>query len=94
MLTKKEKHEKAEEFRRQIVLPMQRNAVISGFINKESFDDSDRFKLMILFKKMSYLQGCEEGYRKLIAKINASGDAFLQEKAKKATLKLGNYGKA
>lgn len=87
-MNKQKRHEKAEEFRRQIVLPMQRNAVITGFLNKDSFDESDRLKLVVLFQKASYLKGCEHGYRELVAKIKDSGDTALIEKTVNIAKKL------
>ena len=58
-MAKKEKHEKAEEFRGQIALPVQRNATISELLTKSSYDESDKLRINILFQKKAYLEGCE-----------------------------------
>lgn len=86
---KKERHERAEAFRRQIVLPVQRNIVIKEFLSKEAFDDSDKQRIRLLFQKAAYLENCEEGYRQLIEKINNQNDEKLKQVALPFSIKVG-----
>lgn len=88
-IMKKERHERAEAFRRQIVLPVQRNIVIKEFLRKEAFDDSDKQRIRLLFQKAAYLENCEEGYRQLIEKINNQNDEKLKQVALPFSIKVG-----
>ncbi len=74
-------HQKAEEFRRQIALPVQRNSAIGELLTKSSYDESDKLRIKILFQKKGYLEGCKDNYRLLIAKVMNLGDENLAEKA-------------
>lgn len=80
-MAKKEKHQKAEEFRRQIALPVQRNSAISELLTKSSHDESDKLRLNILFQKKAYLEGCENNYKLLAARVATLGDDKLAKKA-------------
>lgn len=81
-MDKTKRHQKATEFRRLITLPAQRMAQIRELLEKECFDESDQLRLLILFQKTDYINGCESDYRKLIAKINIVGDTQLINKSK------------
>lgn len=83
-------HQKAEEFRRQIALPVQRNSAISELLTKSSYDESDKLRIKILFQKKGYLEGCKDNYKLLIAKVMTIGDEKL---AKKATTFLNTFSK-
>lgn len=80
-MAKKENHQKAEEFRGQIALPVQRNATISELLTKSSYDESDKLRINILFQKKAYLEGCENNYKLLAARVATLGDDKLAEKA-------------
>lgn len=80
-MAKKENHQKAEEFRGQIALPVQRNATISELLTKSSYDESDKLRINILFQKKAYLEGCENNYKLLAARVATLGDDKLAKKA-------------
>lgn len=81
MKTGNQNHEKAEEFRRQIALPVQRNSAISELLTKSEYDESDKLRINILFQKKAYLEGCKDTYKLLVAKVKTTGDDKLIKKA-------------
>lgn len=88
IMNKETKHSKAEEFRRKIVFPGQRAAVINELLKKRSFDCNDQMKLVLLFQKVSYLDGCEVPYRILISHVRQVGDPGLVAKTNRFFQKL------
>lgn len=72
-MDKSTRHEKAEDFRKQIKLPSQRMAQIEEFLQKEQYDEMDELRIKLLFQKLSYLDGCESAYRRLLTKIQGMG---------------------
>lgn len=80
-MAKEEKHQKAEQFRAQILLPVQRNSAISELLTKSVYDESDKLRLNILFQKKAYLEGCKDNYKLLAARVATLGDDKLAKKA-------------
>ena len=68
-MEKKEKHAKAIEFRNRVQYPAQRRAAITELVSKEEYSESDKVRIDVLFQKISYIAGCENEYRCLIAKL-------------------------
>ena len=79
-MDKKEKHIKAEEFRKQISMPAQRTEAVMTLASKEAFDESDKLRIGILLHKVAYAMGCEAAYTKLICRLYE--DPELQPKAR------------
>ena len=95
-MEKNQRHSKAEDFRKKIVLPGQRKAAIHELLAKDKFDLSDQLRLKLLFQKTSYLEGCEMPYYALIQHIKEKGSKELITKAERFFQKLEShsYGKA
>ena len=68
-MTKEERHQHAEKFRREIVSPAQRAVIVKGFTSKSCFDEKDDVELSILLKKVSLAQGCEQPYKEFLAHL-------------------------
>ena len=68
-MDKKQRHEKAENFRRSIIGCMQRKSVINGLLAKQEYSEADKLYVTILFQKTSYIVGCENEYTRLIARV-------------------------
>lgn len=85
---KTEKHQRANAFRAQIVQSAQRNHAISELVNKSVFDEADKVRIVVLFQKKQYAEGCQAEYAKLIKKVEESGDETLIEKARSFSRKL------
>lgn len=81
MLSKEIKHKKSEEFRQRIALPTQRAAAIRDLLAKNDYDESDHLRLIILFQKTDYTQGCEQEYCALISRVSGIEDGKLKSKA-------------
>ena len=79
-MDKKEKHQKAEEFRNRISMPAQRQCSIVELANKKEYSEADKVRLNVLFQKTSYVTGCEKEYCLLIARVKSSTDISLDEK--------------
>lgn len=87
-MEKAEKHQRANAFRAQIVRTAQRNHAINELVSKSSFDEADKLRVTVLFQKSQYIEGCRDGYVKLIKKVEQSGDEALIKKAKSFSSKL------
>ncbi len=68
-MDKKQRHEIAENFRRQIVMPSQRAEAIRSILAKPSFDESDKVRIGVLLHKVSNAMGCDKEYNQLIARL-------------------------
>lgn len=69
MTEKEVRHQRANEFRLQIAMPVQRAAAIRDLATKEKYDDSDKLRISLLFNKVSLTKGCEDEYRELIVHL-------------------------
>ena len=87
-MDKKEKHAKAEEFRNRISMPAQRKCAISELTVKKEYSEADVVRLNVLFQKTSYIAGCEQEYRLLIAKIKGNTSLSLDKKIASFEAKL------
>ena len=87
-MDKKEKHAKAEEFRNRISMPAQRKCAISELTAKNEYSESDKVRLSVLFQKTSYIAGCEQEYRLLIAKLKGDASLSLDKKIASFEAKL------
>lgn len=87
-MEKLEKHQRANAFRAQIVRSTQRNHAISELINTPLWDEADKLRVMVLFQKSQYVEGCQDGYARLIEKVERCGDEALIKKAKTFSEKL------
>lgn len=76
-MTKEERHQKAENFRNEILSVANRNQVLVALSGKSDYSETDRIHIVVLFQKSSYLTGCESAYIRLIEKIRQHGDAEL-----------------
>ena len=63
------RHQKAEQFRREIAVTTRRISVIEELVNKQSYDEADKMHIRELFRKTDHAMGCEAEYRKLIAHL-------------------------
>ena len=81
-MEKTEKHKRAAAFRALIVRSAQRSHAINELVAKTSFDEADKVRIIVLFQKKQYVEGCRDGYVQLIKKIEQSGDESLIKKAK------------
>ena len=79
-MDKKQKHAKAEEFRARISMPAQRKCAISELTVKKEYSEADVVRLNVLFQKTSYIAGCEQEYRLLIAKLKSDANSPLDTK--------------
>ncbi len=87
-MDKTEKHQRANAFRAQIVRSTQRNHAINELINTPVWDEVDKLRVTILFQKSQYAEGCQDGYVRLIKKVERCGDEALIKKAKTFSAKL------
>lgn len=81
-MDKKQRHEKAVNFRRSIVGHLQRKSVINGLLAKTEYSETDKLYITILFQKTSYIAGCEGEYARLIARIKRDADYLSLDKDK------------
>lgn len=88
IMTKEEKHAKANEFRNRITMPAQRKSTIQELLKKEQYSETDKICLPILFQKTSYIEGCESEYRLLILKLKGRTDLSLESKLNHFATKL------
>jgi len=68
-MEKIERHEMAECFRHQIARPTQRKEAIQTLLQKESYDESDKLRVKLLFKRVSFAEGCETEYLMLVERL-------------------------
>lgn len=83
MSTSKEiRHQKAQEFKNEILNVANRNRKIKELTqNISKLTEIDRLKITILFQKKDFISGCELAFSELIKQITLAGDEKLQEKA-------------
>ena len=53
-MSKEQRHEKAEQFRREIALPNMRAAAIRDIVVKDVYDETDTLRIRILLQKPDY----------------------------------------
>lgn len=82
-MTKQERHEKAEKFRRTIVTPVNRSLAINELLKKDlnSFTETDCIHLTVLFQKKEYIEGCQMPYKQLMNKLQKFEHEGVSKKA-------------
>lgn len=90
MSNKEVRHQKMNEFKKEITSVANRNRKIQELTNDiDTLSELDKLKVATLLKKASLVPGCEAAYQVLLNRIKSSSDAKLIELAQALAKKTG-----
>ncbi len=90
MSEKEKRHQKMNEFKKEIISIANRNRKIQELTTDiNALSELDKLKIVILLNKASLVRGCEHAYQALLNRIKTSSDAKLTELAQALAKKTG-----
>lgn len=90
MSEKEMRHQKMNEFKKEIINVANRNRKIQELTTDiNAMSELDKLKIVILLNKASLVPGCEKTYQELLNRIRTSGDTKLTQLAQILARKTG-----